>query len=279
MLEGRLHSDLARGPVAAFAAHASAGPLTPGGALFAFWQAAYHRFGQWHAVGGSAALIAALVRRLESYGGAVRCGAPVARIDTTGGRARAVILEDGERLDADLVVTAIDPRTALLELADPPLSGPAARALRATHRSNAVQALVHVATDRLPPYRGARAGDWNGLQSFVDSLDQLRDTFNAAEARRLHRPAASYAFTTSALDDSLAPPPDTTPSTSPAPPRRSTWKEAGRERARGSPRISSSRSTHALRGSASPSAASRSGRRSGWPTSCAGRARTRCTST
>ena len=206
MLEGRLHSDLARGPVAAFAAHASAGPLTPGGALFAFWQAAYHRFGQWHAVGGSAALIAALVRRLESYGGAVRCGAPVARIDTAGGRARAVILEDGERLDADLVVTAIDPRTALLELADPPLSGPAARALRATHRSNAVQALVHVATDRLPPYRGARAGDWNGLQSFVDSLDQLRDTFNAAEARRLHRPAASYAFTTSALDDSLAPP-------------------------------------------------------------------------
>jgi hypothetical protein len=36
-----------------------------------------------------------------------------------------------------------------------------------------VQALVHVATDRLPPYPNARAGDWNGLQSFVDRLDDL----------------------------------------------------------------------------------------------------------
>ncbi|MDB5067559.1 MAG: Beta-carotene ketolase [Chloroflexi bacterium] len=29
---------------------------------------------------------------------------------------------------------------------------------------NVVQALLHVATDRLPPYPGARAGDWNGAE-------------------------------------------------------------------------------------------------------------------
>jgi len=40
----------------------------------------------------------------------------------------------------------------------------------------------------------------------VDSLDGLRDSFSAAEDRRLHSPAAAYAFTTSALDDTLAPP-------------------------------------------------------------------------
>ena len=51
MLGRQLGSDLTRGPVAAFAAHASVGPASPGGALFAFWQAAYHRFGQWHARG------------------------------------------------------------------------------------------------------------------------------------------------------------------------------------------------------------------------------------
>jgi phytoene dehydrogenase-like protein len=95
VLESRLRSDLTRAPVAAFAAHASASPAAPAGAPFVFWQAVYHRFGQWHAVGGAGALAAALVRRLEGLGGRVRCDAPVARIETPGGRTRAVVLEDG----------------------------------------------------------------------------------------------------------------------------------------------------------------------------------------
>ena len=65
-----LPSDLTRGPVAAFAAHAGVGPTVPGGALFAFWQAAYHLFGQWHGRGGAQNLTDALVTRLRSLGGA-----------------------------------------------------------------------------------------------------------------------------------------------------------------------------------------------------------------
>ena len=206
LLERRLPSDLTRGPVAAFAAHAGAGPAVPGGAAFGFWQAAYHRHGQWHAAGGAGALTAALVRRLESLGGTVRCGALVTRIDARAGRARAVELDGDERLEADAVVTAIEPRAALLELCDPPLDGRAARELRAAHAANGVQAIVHVATDRLPPYAGARPGDHHGLQSYVDGLDGLAASFAAADAGRLHRPPAAYAFTTSALDDGLAPP-------------------------------------------------------------------------
>ncbi|MGI8633653.1 MAG: phytoene desaturase family protein [Solirubrobacterales bacterium] len=206
VLEGRLGSDLTRGPIAAFAAHAGAGPATTGGGAFALWQAAYHRFGQWHSRGGSGGLTAALVRRLTALGGELRCGAEVARIDGAAGRARGVELIDGERVEAPVVITALHPRHALLGLLDPPLAGAAGTALRATHASNAVQAIVHVAADRLPPYADAREGDWNGLQSFVDGLDQLRAGFAAAEAGRLHHPAPAYAFTTSALDDGLAPP-------------------------------------------------------------------------
>jgi len=206
ILESRLRSDLTRGPISAFAAHASASPLAPGGAPFAFWQAAYHRFGQWHATGGSGALTAALLRRLVGFGGRVRCCVPVARIDAARGRARAVVLEDGERIAADVVVTAMDPKTALLEICDPPIAGSVADDLRGTHRSNAVQALVHIAVDRLPEYTHARPGDWNGLQSYVDAIDALSRSFAAAEDRRLPpAPAAAYAFTTSALDDTLAP--------------------------------------------------------------------------
>ena len=205
LLRRWLPSDLTRGPVSAFAAHAGVGPTTPGGALFAFWQAAYHLFGQWHGKGGSQALTDALVTRLCALGGQLRCSAPVARIETTSGRVTAVVLEGGERLPATTVITAIDPKTALLELLDPLLGGAAGADLAAARRSNVVQAVIHVATDALPAYPDSRPGDWNGLQSYVDHLDDLTDGWTQAEARRLPDPLPLYAFSASAMDDSLAP--------------------------------------------------------------------------
>lgn len=118
----------------------------------------------------------------------------------------AVETEEGERFPARAVVTAINPQVALLELLQPPLGGRDGADLAAARRSNVVQALIHVATDRLPPYPGARPGDWNGLQSYVDSLDDLSAAWTAAEAGLLPNRLPLYAFTTSALDDSLAPP-------------------------------------------------------------------------
>jgi len=185
---------------------ASAGPSLPGGALYAFWQGAYHLFGQWHARGGAQGLVDALVVRLASLGGELRCSAPVARIEAPGGRVGAVVTETGERIQARSVITAVDPKTALLELLDPPLAGAAGADLAAARRGNVVQALVHVAADRLPPYPGARPGDWNGLQSFVDHLDDLTAAWSRAEAGGLPEPLPLYAFTTSAIDHSLAPP-------------------------------------------------------------------------
>lgn len=205
LLRRWLPSDLTRGPVAAFAAHAGVGPTAPGGALFAFWQAAYHLFGQWHGRGGAQNLTDALVARLAALGGEMRCSAPVARIEARRGRVEAVVLEGGERIPARSVLTAIDPKTALLDLLDPPLAGAAADDLAAARRSNVVQAVVHVATDALPAYTQARPGDWNGLQSYVDHLDDLAAAWTCAEAGRLPDPLPLYAFTTSALDGSLAP--------------------------------------------------------------------------
>ncbi|MFP5319445.1 MAG: phytoene desaturase family protein [Acidimicrobiia bacterium] len=205
LLRRWLPSDLTRGPVAAFAAHAGVGPSVPGGALFAFWQAVYHLFGQWHGRGGAQNLTDALVARLRSLGGELRCSAPVARIDARAGRVRAVVLESGERIPADNVVTAVNPQTALLELLDPPLGGEAGADLAAVRRSNVVQAVVHVATDRLPPYVDGRPGDWNGLQSYVDRLDDLTTAWTRAEAGELPDPLPLYAFTPSALDPTLAP--------------------------------------------------------------------------
>lgn len=103
------------------------------------------------------------------------------------------------------MITAIDPQVALLGMLEPPLGGRHGADLAAARRGNVVQALVHVATDRLPPYPQSRPGDWNGLQSYVDRLDDLTAAWVTAEAGRLPDPLPLYAFSTSALDDSLAP--------------------------------------------------------------------------
>lgn len=207
LLKRDLASDLTRGPVAAFAAHANVGPNSPGGALFAYWQAAYHLFGQWHARGGAQALIDALLVRLASYGGRgeVRCNAAVARIEVPGGQVAGVVLESGERIPTHQVITAMDPQQALLQMLDPPLGGEAGTGLAAARRSNVVQALIHVATDRLPPYPGAIPEDYPGLQSYVDCLDDLARGFVIAEAGELPDPLPLYAFTPSAIDPTLAP--------------------------------------------------------------------------
>ncbi len=209
LLRRWLPSDLTRGPVAAFAAHAGVGPTMPGGAMFAYWQAAYHRFGQWHGRGGAQNLTDALVARLAALGGELRCGAPVERIERRGERVVAVVLEGGERVGADAVITAMDVKTALLELLDPPLdtsTGSVGADLSAARRSNVVQAVIHLACDRLPAYPGAQPGDWNGLQSYVDRLDDLSAGWVQAESGDLADPLAVYAFTPSAIDASVAPP-------------------------------------------------------------------------
>ncbi len=205
LLTAALGTELTRAPIAAFAAHSSAGPAAAGGGFFALWQAVYHRFGQWHPVGGAQALTDALVTRLRSFGGQLRTSAAVERITTGSRGVTGVALEDGQWIRADVVVTAIDPVTALLRLLDPPLSGHVGRRLAGVHRSNTVQMVVHLATTALPAYPGARDGDWNGLQSHVDSVDGLADAFRQAEAGYLPDDVPTYAFTPSAMDDGLAP--------------------------------------------------------------------------
>ena len=206
VLRRRLSSDLTRGPVAAFAAHAAVGPGVAGGGMFAFWQGAYHLFGQWHARGGAQGLTDALMRRLESLGGRVRTSAPVARIKAPRGRVEQVVLDNGEVLEAATVIAAINPQVSLLQLLEPPLSGRAGGDLRRVRRGNVVQALIHVAMKRLPEYPDGEPGDHHGLQSYVDRLEDLERGWAASERGELPNPLPLYAFTPSAIDDQLAPP-------------------------------------------------------------------------
>ncbi len=86
-------------------------PLLIGGnpfdvtAAYALINALERTWGVHSAIGGTGAIVTAMVRLLAERGVAVRCNAAVTRIRIEGGRAVGVELEDGERLDADIVVS------------------------------------------------------------------------------------------------------------------------------------------------------------------------------
>jgi phytoene dehydrogenase-like protein len=70
-------------------------------------------------VGGSAQLTMALVRRLESLGGEVRCGSRVEAIEVAGGRARAVRTSAGDAVAAPVVLADVSAPSLFLDLVGP----------------------------------------------------------------------------------------------------------------------------------------------------------------
>jgi phytoene desaturase len=76
------------------------------------------RWGVHFPKGGTHALVKALVTLLDELNVEILLSSPVAEIEVEGGRARAVRLESGERLSADLVVCNGDPSTVYPKLID-----------------------------------------------------------------------------------------------------------------------------------------------------------------
>ncbi len=76
------------------------------------------RWGVHWAMGGTGALVKGLIGLLNERGVSVRCNAAVTRINVENGRARGVTLENGERLDADIVVSNGDPAWTYRYLVD-----------------------------------------------------------------------------------------------------------------------------------------------------------------
>jgi phytoene desaturase len=104
-------------------------------AIYTLIHALEREWGVFFPRGGTGALVAALVRLFEDLGGELLLDAPVDRIVTSGGRVRAVALENGRLLRADAVVSNADVvhtyRALLRE--DPPSAAQGERLARRPH--------------------------------------------------------------------------------------------------------------------------------------------------
>jgi phytoene dehydrogenase-like protein len=190
-----------------------AGPHSPGTAYVLL----HHRIGDvggqrggWGLVkGGMGGLSEILASAARAAGAEIRTGSEVKHIMVSAGHTRGVVLEDGTELRSQNVISAIHPRTALLELVGSRhlpsnLVGEMER-----YRSRSGSAKVNLALAELPDFR-AMPGTESGPQhpEFIinPSIEYLHRAWEDALSGRWSRDPMMDCVIPTTKDRTLAPP-------------------------------------------------------------------------
>ena len=158
--------------------------------------------------GGMGAVAKACEDSARFFGAEIRVNAPVATIQTTGGRARGVTLENGEELLAPVIVTSCHPKITFLQQLDTN-DLPDAFVHDIEHwktRSGTVK--VNLAIDRLPTFTADPEFDpeiHGGAIQLLDDGDQLEEAFQDARFGRAARRPFSDTEIPSVVDTTLTP--------------------------------------------------------------------------
>lgn len=127
--------------------------------------------GAFYPRGGSGALRDALVRAAERQGARFRTHARVEKIETRDGRATSVVLADGERIEADVIVSDADPTLTLGRLLDADVLPDGIRhKVRATEPSLATFAVYLGMRRDLRAHGMGRFDVWSYPQFDLDAL-------------------------------------------------------------------------------------------------------------
>jgi phytoene dehydrogenase-like protein len=132
------------------------GPWTPGTAMVLLLRSAEGGGAVGttaYAARGPGALVGALESAARSAGVEIRTGADVAAVMTRDGRATSVALASGEEIGARAVVSSADPKRTL-GLLDPVVAGPTLLWRGRNIRTPGSAAVVTLALDGLPAFRG-----------------------------------------------------------------------------------------------------------------------------
>lgn len=133
----------------------------------------------------------------------VRTRSPVAQIRVVRGRVAGVTLADGGTVDAELVVSALDPRRTLLDLVAPDALPVALEDEARAVRTRATSAKLHLALSRAPTF-SCREGLFERFRVVTDPLGVER-AFDSAKHRRLPTAPALDVRIPSVSDPTLAP--------------------------------------------------------------------------
>ncbi len=189
------------------------GPYSQGSGLVLL----YHTIGEHDSVFGAWAFhkkgnggfTQVLARAAEAFGAEIRLESPVANVITRNGRATGVALADGTEFEADVVVSAVDPRRTFLELVEPrELPTDLVEHIR-RFRFQGTSSKVNFALDGLPHFpaladRGVEP--FRGFTNIGPSMEYLERAFDDAKyGWYSQRPYIDMAVQ-STIDPDMAPP-------------------------------------------------------------------------
>jgi phytoene dehydrogenase-like protein len=112
-----------------------------------------------YARGGPGALAAALISAARRLGAEVRTGVEVTQVRERAGKTAGVTIASGEEIDAQIVVSGVDPKRLLLGLLDPEVIGPHLGWQAGNLRLGGVTAKVNLALSGLPRFNGLDGDD------------------------------------------------------------------------------------------------------------------------
>ena len=149
----------------------------------------------------------ALAEVLEQHGGEVRVGAKVAAIHVENGRAKAVILEDGEKIAVDGVVASnVDPRHFALDLLGPRALAPDVIEKIKRYEWGLSFFTIYTALSQPVHYAAVGGADVAGyVHAAGQTLDELTDMFAEARAGFLPRAPMVGIINEAGHDPSRAP--------------------------------------------------------------------------
>lgn len=157
--------------------------------------------------GGVSGLIAALSKSATASGATIRCGATVSRIlinaDTNGLAANGVQLADGEKIEADRVISATDPQRTFLDLVGVEhLNIGFTNRIRRL-RCNGYVGKLHLALNGLPEFAGLAQTD--GRMIIAPEMDAIEFAFDDAKYGECPANPVMEVVVPSVHDASLAP--------------------------------------------------------------------------
>ena len=156
--------------------------------------------------GGMGAVSAAIESSARTFGAEIRTNARVARILTSQGKARGVILEEGEEILAPLIVTAIHPKITFLRQVDPSeLPADFVDDIR-NWKSRSGVVKINAALDRTPVFTAMpELTDLTGGFELAHSIAYLETAFEEARAGIASTAPFSDGVMPTVYDRTLAP--------------------------------------------------------------------------
>ncbi len=192
---------------------ANGGPRSPGTAyilLHHVMGSVGGKRGLWGFVrGGMGAVSNAIAASARSRGVEIRTGAAVRSIRIQGGRARGVVLEDGEEIEAGVVASNLTPHTTFLNLVNPSELPDAFVAAIRRYRSEGTSCKINLALDGLPDFSalpGVPGPQHRATMHICPSLDYVERAWDDAKYGRPSQSPLLELTIPTMYDPALAPP-------------------------------------------------------------------------